>query len=139
MGRSDGYPLERDETLETLMRKKNSEGLNLLQWVFDILFEEGDERFAIEVLKKVDGIVKFMYHLDDRGWLPIFRVLHLFQRQTFENDKIRRQQEIAQQLLDTLFDINYDFMIDSKASYKMVNQLNTFEIMLTVPIDTKFL
>ena len=62
----------------------------MLEEVFNILFEDGDERFVFEVLKKVKGVERYMYQVNERGWFPLFRVLHLFQKQLYESEKIKK-------------------------------------------------
>ena len=37
-----------------------------------------------------------------------------------------------------LFKIGYDFVRDSQTSYNKISQLNTLEVMITVPIEPKF-
>lgn len=69
----------KDNILEDLMTVKNDEdGMTILEQSFFLLFAEGEEQFVIYLLNEIPNIQSFLYQVDDRGWLPLFRVLHLF-------------------------------------------------------------
>lgn len=120
------------------MERKNEEGFNILEESFFILFEHGDELFALYLLNNLPNISKYLYQKNNEGWFPLFRVLHLFQREIYESDRGTRNKGIAQKLLDALFKIDYDFMMPSSTAYYKTEYLCTFEMLLTVPVDVEF-
>ena len=46
-----------------------------------------------------------------------------------------KQQEMAQKIFDMLAELEYDFIKPSKATFFNIEQMNTFEMMITVPLD----
>lgn len=79
-----------------------------------------------------------MYKSNEKGWFPVFRVLHLFQSDLYESEKIKKKHEMAQELLKTLFKLDYDFTKPSEASHNDIEKISTFEMLLTVPVDQVF-
>lgn len=69
---------EQNDIIEKMMTAKNEDGLNFLEKCIFILFEFNDDRFLFHVLKEVPNISKYLYVTNEKGWLPIFRILHLF-------------------------------------------------------------
>ena len=42
------------------------------------------------MLKTVPGILKYLYVKNFEGWLPIFRVMHLFQKPLYESEQYKQ-------------------------------------------------
>ena len=70
---------DQPDIIETLMANTNENGLNILEHAFFILFEHEDESFCLHLLQNLPNIEKYMYKQDEKGWFPVFRVLHIFQ------------------------------------------------------------
>ena len=77
------------------MCRKNDDRMNLLEQAFFLLFETGAAEFVFYLLNSIPNIKQFVYILDERGWLPVFRVLHLFQHTCYESAKTRRNKLVA--------------------------------------------
>lgn len=60
---------------------------------------------------------------------------------------VLKRQEMGQELLDALKEVNYDFCLRSEygipdvstRAREPINNVNTLELMLSIPLDTKFL
>lgn len=78
--------MDKKETIiEMIMAKRNPQGLNLLELCCSILFEKKDERFLFCLLDKVPDVVKYLHTKNDKGSLPLFRVIHVFQNKIYES------------------------------------------------------
>ena len=78
------------------MERKNPAGMTLMEQGFFILFSDGNEKFVFFMLKKVPDARKHLYKVNASGWLPVFRVLHLFERSLYQSEKQKRNHDIAQ-------------------------------------------
>lgn len=95
------------ELLDALMNRSNAEGLNLLEAAIFVLFSTADDRFLIYLIENMPNIKKYLHNCNDEGWLPLFRILHLFQRKLKDNEgqsvEDPKQIERTEKLLDALF------------------------------------
>lgn len=112
------------------MMTRNLEGLNLIEQCCFILFEDRDERFLIHVLSEVPRILKYLYITNSQGWLPLFRILHIFQDKFYESEENAKTIDIAKRILTLLGDINYDFLHPSKVDMNDIANINTYEMIL---------
>lgn len=97
------------------MSRRDKEGMTLLEGSFFILFDSGDERFALNLLGNIPNISQYLHSVNEQtGWFPVFRVLHLFQIELYETERTVRNEQIAEKLLAQLFACNYDFLKASK-------------------------
>ena len=71
------------------MECKNEEDMNILEESFFHLFEHGDEKFVLYLFNHLPNIGKYLYSLNDKGWFPLFRVLHLFQKQVYDSEPLQ--------------------------------------------------
>ena len=93
------------------MAQENSDGLRLIEQCLNILFEDDDEMYAMYLLENVPNIKKYLHQPTRRtGWLPMFRVLNLFQMKEWQTEKSIEKYEKAQKLLSALFKADYDFL-----------------------------
>ena len=60
------------------MNHTNEDGMNVLEAAIFLVFSRSDERFVMFLMENMYGIKKYLLNCNDEGWLPIFRVLHLF-------------------------------------------------------------
>lgn len=119
-----------DKLLDTVMKTRHEDGLNILERCCYILFENKDERFLLFVLEEVPNVQRYIYIRNSEGWLPIFRLLHLFNVQLYENEKTKRTKEIAQKVLTALLKLDYDFFVPSGVAMHDLESLSTFEMIL---------
>jgi len=62
------------------MALENTDGERLLDQCFNILFEDDDEIYLMYLLEYIPKINKYLHEpTKNTGWLPLFRVLNLFQ------------------------------------------------------------
>lgn len=65
----------------------------------------------------------------------MFRVLNFFASGSYETERQQRNLEIADKLYKTLCSIDYDFLKPSKFAYCNLQNMSTFEMLMTVPCD----
>lgn len=124
--------------IENLMDRKNEDGLNILEQAFFILFEHKQPNFVLYLLNNLPNIKSYLYRTNKQGWFPLFRVLHLFQKDIYESNVTAKKKEICQELLTTLFKIDYDFLRESRATFNKIENISTFEMLMTVPVEMEF-
>ena len=78
------------DILDSLMDHHNEDGQNIIELAFFQLFAEGREDFLFFILDHLPNVSKYLYCLDINGWLPVFRVLHLFQKQIYTSERTIR-------------------------------------------------
>lgn len=127
---SSGGGVVSSDILHLLMTTPTLDGMNLLEKCFFILYERKDERFLMYVLKWVPNVDRYLYVVNKDGWLPIFRVLNLFKTQLYESDQGWRTRRMAQDLLDVLYDLNYDFLRPSGLEYNGHANIDTYCMIL---------
>ena len=64
--------------------------MNILEESFFILFESGLEKYVLYLLNNIPNIKQYLYTMNADGWFPLFRVLHLFQRNIYSSEKIKK-------------------------------------------------
>ena len=102
------------------------------------MFTFKDSRFLLFILNKVPEIKTYLHKVNpETKWLPLFRILNIFGSEFyFVND--RKRFETAQEILKALFRLDYDFLLISGHQYYDLPEMNTLEMMMTVPIDAAF-
>ena len=124
--------------IDDLMERRNEEGKNVLEQAFWILFEIEDDRFILHLIENLPNVAKYLYIPNDEGWFPVFRILNLFQIELYSSDRITKARESAQKILNALFKVDYDFTKSSKYSFLELEDLSTFEVLLTISVDLPF-
>lgn len=131
--------IESHDPIEKLMTQENSDGLRVVELCLNILFEEDDEMYIIYLIENVPNIKKYLHHVNkSNGWLPIFRVLNIFQNKDWETEKTNEKYKKADKLLKALINIDYDFLKKSKFKIDSSDYLSTLEVMMTSIVDTTF-
>lgn len=113
--------------------------MTILEQAFFILFEEGDDRFVLYLLNQIPNITKYLETQNKDGKLPLFRVLHLFQDELYESERTKKNGQMAEKILAALLQINYNFLHPSSMTMGEISNLSTFELMLLIPIASKYL
>ena len=138
---STGFQHEHVDFINKLMGSENSDGQSVMEQCFFILFETMDESYIMFILEHIPNIEWYMYITNDQGWFPLFRVLHLFQPVDLmhQYEKSKNQNKIAQNILTALFSIKYDFLKPSLHNDYDMTDMNTFEMLMMVPLEPTFL
>ena len=71
--------IDSQDPIEKLMAHENADGYNIIEQSLSILFEDDDEIYILYLLSNVPNVKKFLHQTSkSNGWLPVFRVLHIF-------------------------------------------------------------
>jgi len=61
----------------------------------------------------------------------------LFQNSLYESERSSENTRVAREVLDALYDLNYNFLTPSNHSIEKVDNVTTFELLLSIHPDQK--